>query len=122
MATNAGRVDRLLRRVGLKVPVKQRKKGWLGLIDDSCVRLRSEHRDHDWLYGFVHSQTDNGKVFQALSIIDEYSREFLAISVDRKRNWGDVIDVLSDLLIFRDIPLCIRSNKGEEFVALAVRD
>ncbi|MEO1495172.1 MAG: DDE-type integrase/transposase/recombinase [Pseudomonadota bacterium] len=67
--------------------------------DGSCVRLRPEHRDHVWSYDFVHCRTDDGKVFRTLNIIDEYSRECLAIRVDRRLDSGNVIDVLSDLFI-----------------------
>ena len=107
---------------GLKVPSKQPKKGRLWLNDGSCVRLRPEHRDHVWSYDFVHCRTDDGKAFRTLNIIDEYSRECLAIRVDRKLNSGNVIDVLSDLFILRGIPSFIRSDNGPEFVAQAVQD
>ena len=65
--------------------------------DGSCVRLRPERHDHVWNYDFVHCRTDDGKVFRMLNIIDEYSRECVAIRVDRKLNSRNVIDVLSDL-------------------------
>ena len=119
---NDKRVERLWRREGLKVPMKQPKKGRLWLNDGSCVRLRPERRDHVWSYDFVHSRTDDGKAFRTLNIIDEYSRECLAIRVDRKLNSGNVIDVLSDLFILRGIPSFIRSDNGPEFVAQAVQD
>ena len=73
-------------------------------------------------YDFVHCRTDDGKAFRTLSIIDEYSRECLAIRVDRKRNSGNVIDVLSDLFILRGVPSFIRSDNGLEFVAQAVQE
>ncbi|MEL7167683.1 MAG: IS3 family transposase [Pseudomonadota bacterium] len=119
---NDKRVERLWRREGLKVPMKQPKKGRLWLNDGSCVRLRPERRDHVWSYDFVHCQTDDGKAFRTLNIIDEYSRECLAIRVDRKLNSGNVIDALSDMFILRGIPSFIRSDNGPEFVAHAVRD
>ena len=52
---NDKRVERLWRREGLKVPMKQPKKGRLWLNDGSCVRLRPEYRNHVWSYDFVHS-------------------------------------------------------------------
>ncbi|MFY0624354.1 MAG: IS3 family transposase, partial [Pelagimonas sp.] len=119
---NDKRVERLWRREGLKVPMKQPKKGRLWLNDGSCVRLRPEYRDHVWSYDFVHCRTDDGKAFRTLNIIDEYSRECLAIRVDRKLNSGNVIDALSDLFILRGVPSFIRSDNGPEFVAKAVRD
>ncbi|MDP6876870.1 MAG: IS3 family transposase [Alphaproteobacteria bacterium] len=119
---NDKRVERLWRREGLKVPMKQPKKGRLWLNDGSCVRLRPEYRDHVWSYDFVHHRTDDGKAFRTLNILDEYSRECLAIRVKRKLNSTDVIDVLTDLFIMRGVPAFIRSDNGPEFVAEAVRD
>ena len=117
-----GRVERLWRREGLKVPPKQPKKGRLWLNDGSCVRLRPEYRNHVWSYDFVHCRTDDGKAFRTLNILDEFSRECLAIKVERKLNSTDVIDVLTDLFILRGPPAYIRSDNGPEFVAQAVRD
>ncbi|WP_145974921.1 IS3 family transposase, partial [Ruegeria atlantica] len=117
-----GRIERLWRREGLKVPAKQPKKGRLWLNDGSCVRLRPEHSNHVWSYDFVHCRTDDGKPFRTLNIIDEFSRECLAIRVKRKLNSADVIDALTDLFILRGTPSYIRSDNGPEFVALAVRD
>jgi len=119
---NDKRVERLWRREGLKVPMKQPKKGRLWLNDGSCVRLRPEYRNHVWSYDFVHCRTDDGRAFRTLNIIDEYSRECLAIRVDRKLNSGNVIDALSDLFILRGIPSFIRSDNGPEFIAQAVQD
>ncbi|WP_416914793.1 MAG: IS3 family transposase [Roseicyclus sp.] len=119
---NDKRVERLWRREGLKVPMQQPKKGRLWLNDGSCVRLRPEYRDHVWSYDFVHCRTEDGKVFRTLNILDEHSRECLAIKTKRKLNSGDVIDALSDLFIMRGVPAYIRSDNGPEFVAQAVRD
>ncbi|MBT6366260.1 MAG: IS3 family transposase [Bacteroidetes bacterium] len=117
-----GRIERLWRREGLKVPQKQPKKGRLWLNDGSCVRLRPEYRNHVWSYDFVHCRTDDGKVFRTLNILDEFSRECLAIKVDRKLNSTNVIDALTDLFILRGSPAFIRSDNGPEFIAQAVRD
>nr|WP_319388745.1 IS3 family transposase [uncultured Cohaesibacter sp.] len=119
---NDKRVERLWRREGLKVPMKQPKKGRLWLNDGSCIRLRPEYRNHVWSYDFVHCRTDDGKVFRTLNIIDEFSRECLAIKVKRKLNSGDVIDALTDLFIMRGVPGFIRSDNGPEFIAENVRD
>jgi putative transposase len=109
---NDKRIERLWRREGLKVPMKQPKKSRLWLNDGSCVRLRPECRDHVWSYDFVHHRTDDGKVFRTLNILDEFSRECLAIRVNRKLNSIDVIDVLTDLFILRGVPAFIRSDNG----------
>ena len=101
--------------------MKQPKKSRLWLNDGSCVRLRPEYRDHVWSYDFVHHRTDDGKVFRTLNILDEFSRECLAIRVNRKLNSVDVIDVLTDLFILRGVPAFIRSDNGPEFIAETVQ-
>ena len=119
---SVGRVERLWKREGLKVPRRQPKKGRLWLTDGSCIRLRPEYRNHVWSYDFVHCRTDAGKVFRTLSILDEFSRECLSVTVKRKRNSTDVIDALTDLSILRGPPAFVRSDNGPEFVARDVRN
>jgi len=118
---NHKRVERIWRREGLKVPQKQPKRGRLWLNDGSCIRLRPEHKDHVWSYDFVLARTADGGAFRILNIIDEYTRECLAIEVKRKLKSQDVIDQLFELFIFRGIPEHIRSDNGPEFTAKAVR-
>jgi putative transposase len=118
---NHKRVERIWRREGLKVPQKQPKRGRLWLNDGSCVRLRPEHKDHVWSYDFVMARTADGRAFRMLNIIDEYTRECLAILVARKITNQDVIDMLFNLFIFRGIPKYIRSDNGPEFTAKAIR-
>ena len=118
---SVGRVERLWKREGLKVPRKQPKKSRLWLNDGSCIRLRPEHRNHVWSYDFVHCRTDDGKAFRTLNILDEFSRECLSITVKRKLNSTDVIDALTDLFILRGPPAFVRSDNGPEFVAKDVR-
>ena len=121
-AVNIKRVERIWRREGLKVPARQPKKGRLWLNDGSCIRLRPEHPNHVWSYDFVEDHTHNGRKFRMLNVIDEFTRECIAIRIDRKLKSTDVIDVLSDLFILRGVPGHIRSDNGPEFVAKAVRD
>jgi len=118
---NDKRVERLWRREGLKVPGKQPKRGRLWLNDGSCIRLRAERADHVWSYDFVHHRTHDGRAFRMLNVLDEFTRESLAIRVRRKLSSTDVIDVLTDLFILRGVPGYIRSDNGPEFVAGAVR-
>lgn len=74
------------------------------------------------VFSTVHCRTDDGKVFRTLNIIDEFSRDCLAIKVDRKLNSTNVIDALADLFTMRGSPAFIRSDNGPEFIAKAVRD
>ena len=104
------------------MPMKQPKKGRLWLHDGSCVRLRPEYRNHVWSYDFVHHRTDDGRAFRTLNILDEHSRECLAIRVKRKLNSNEVIDALTDLFILRGVPAYIKSDNGPEFIAEAVRN
>ena len=121
-SVNHKQVERIWRKEGLKVPQKQPKRGRLWLNDGSCIRLRPEYKDHVWSYDFVMARTSDGKSFRMLNIIDEYTRECLAIDVKRKITSQDVVDRLFDLFIFRGIPEHIRSDNGPEFTAKAVRN
>ena len=118
---NKKRVERIWRREGLKVPQRQPKRGRLWLNDGSCIRLRPERANHVWAYDFVEDRTHDGRKLRMLNVVDEYTREALAIRVARRLNATDVIDVLSDLFILRGIPVHIRSDNGPEFIAKAVQ-
>jgi putative transposase len=115
------RVERIWRREGLKVPQKQKPRGRLWLNDGSCVRLRPEHRNHVWSYDFMSTYTSDGRTVRFLNVIDEYTRECVAIHVGRRINSNQVIDVLADAMIERGIPEYIRSDNGPEFVAKQLR-
>jgi len=121
-AVNVKRVERIWRREGLKVPAKQPKRKRLWLNDGSCIRLRPERPNHVWSYDFVEDRTHDGRKYRMLNVIDEFTRECLAIRIDRKLNSTAVIEVLSDLFILRGIPGHIRSDNGPEFIAKAVQD
>jgi len=119
---NAKRVERIWRREGLKVPKKQPKRGRLWLNDGSCVRLRPLYRGHVWSYDFVAERTHDGKTFRMLTVIDEHSRECLAIHVQRQLKSDDVLALLTDLFTRHGPPAHIRSDNGAEFTATAVRE
>ena len=80
---NVKRVYRLWRREGLRVPRKQRKKRRLGCSAKGCVRHRAAHLDQVWCYDFVSDQTVDGRTLKFLTLEDEYTRECLAIEVER---------------------------------------
>jgi putative transposase len=119
---NVKRVERIWRREGVKVPQKQPKRGRLWLNDGSCIRLRPEYPNHVWSNDFIEDRTHNGSKFRMLNVIDEFTRECIAIRVNRGLKAVDVIDVLSDLFILRGIPGHIRSDNGPEFIAKALRE
>ena len=117
---NRKRVHRLLRKEGLKVPRKTRKKQSLGHSDNSCTRRRAEHPNHIWCWDFIHDRTIFGKPLKWLAITDEYTRECLALEVDSSITADKVVDVLVDLFITRGSPMHIRSDNGPEFIADAI--
>lgn len=119
---NHKRVERIWREESLKIPRKQPKRGRLYLNDGSCIRLRPLYRHHVWSYDFVADILADGSKIRMLTVIDEYSRECLAIRVATKLNSADVLDVLSDLFLLRGLPDYIRSDNGSEFTASALRN
>ncbi|WP_267352133.1 IS3 family transposase [Sphingomonas sp. GM_Shp_2] len=120
-SVNHKRVERIWRREGLKVPQRQPKRGRLWLNDGSCIRLRPEYPGHVWAYDFVEERTHDGRKFRILTIIDEASRECLALIVSRQLRHEDVLAALADLFIERGPPAHIRSDNGSEFIATAVQ-
>jgi putative transposase len=115
------RVQRIWRREGLKVPQKRRPRGRLWLNDGSCIWLRAERANHVWSYDFVSAMTHDGRTLRMLVLIDEYTRECLAIRVARRLGSYEVIETLADVMLFRGIPEHIRSDNGPEFVAKELR-
>ena len=119
---NHKRVERIWREEGLKVPKKQPKRGRLWLADGSCIRLRPLYRHHHvWAYDFVADRTDDGRPLKMLTVLDEYSRECLAILVARRLQADDVLEALTELFVRHGPPAHIRSDNGPEFTATVVR-
>jgi putative transposase len=118
---SVSRVARIWRREGLKVPVKQPKRRRLWLADGSCIRLLPERANHVWAYDFVEDRTSDGRKYRMLNIVDEFTRECLAIKVARKLNSMNVIETLADLFVLRGVPAHVRSDQGPEFIAEAVK-
>lgn len=116
------RVERIWKREGLKVPQKQPKRARLWLNDGSCVRLRPSRPNEVWSYDFVADRTHDGRPYRIMSLIDEYTRECLALPVQRKLNSEDVLQTLADAMVVRGVPAYIRSDNGPEMTARAVRD
>jgi putative transposase len=98
---NHKRLERIWRQEGLKAPQKQPKRGRLWLTDGSCVRLRPCWPNHVWSYDFVMARTHDGRAFRLLTIIDEYTRECLAIEVSRRLSADAVLYRLTELFVSR---------------------
>ena len=92
---NHKHVERIWRCEGLKVPAKQPKRSRLWLNDGSCIRLRPRYPHHVWSYDFMQDRTHNGQAFRILTVIDEYTRECLAVKVKRQLNHEDVLACLA---------------------------
>lgn len=90
--------------------------------DDTCVRLRPVRPNHVWSYDFVHGRTSDGLPLRFLTVIDEYTRECLAIDIGRSLKAEDVLARLQGLFLRRGLPECIRSDNGAEFTAIKVRE
>ncbi len=116
------RMERIWREEGLKVPRRQPKRARLWLADGSCVRRRAERPNHVWSYDFVHDRTHDSRAFRMLVIMDEYTRECVAIDVARQLRSDDVLARLADLFVRRGTPRYIRSDNGSEFTAIRVRE
>jgi transposase InsO family protein len=119
---NHKRVERIWRQEGLKVPQRQPKRSRLWMNDGSCVRRRAEYPDHVWSYDFVLDRTQDGRPLRMLTLVDEYTRECLAIVVARSLKAEDVLDCLAEIFVSRGTPMYLRSDNGSEFTAHRVRE
>lgn len=121
-AVNRKRVQRLWREYGLKVPAQQSKRRRLGEGEAGAIRLRPSAPNECWCYDFIYDQTEDGRMLKILPVLDEYTRECLAIPVQRSLNADDVVRTLEGLALTRGAPRYIRSDNGPEFIARAVKD
>ena len=119
---NTKRVERIWRVEGLQGPPRQPKRGRLWLTDGSCVRLRPEYPNHVWAYDFMTDRTHDGKAFRLLTVLDECTRECLAIAVARRPTADDVLATLTRLFVDRGVPAHLQSDNGPEFCARVVRE
>ena len=121
LRVNVKRVQRLWREEGLKVPRKQGKKRRLGTSENGCQRRVAGRPNEVWSYDFVSDQTREGRRLKYLCVVDEYTRECLALAVGRSFRAKEVIAVLAGLIAQRGAPAHLRSDNGPEFVAVAVQ-
>ncbi|HEV2126947.1 MAG TPA: DDE-type integrase/transposase/recombinase, partial [Chloroflexota bacterium] len=118
---NRKRVQRLWREAGLKVVRKQRKRQRLGSSENGCTRQQAQRKNHVWSYDFTMDQTAEGRRLKLMPVIDEFTRERLAIEVERSLTARDVISTLAYLFRVHGEPEHIRSDNGPEFIANAVK-
>ena len=114
---NRKRVHRLWREAGLQVPRKAQKRRRVGAGENSTVRLAPERPNHVWCYDFVFDATDDGRALKLLPVLDEHTRECLALVVGRSLTSRHVVATLDRLIAERGAPAFVRSDNGSEFVA-----
>jgi len=118
---NHKRVYRLWKQEKFCVPRKTHKKRRLGCSDNGIVRQRATHKNHVWAWDFIHDRDERGRPLKIFSLIDEYTRECLALEVERSITAADVIDILARVFLMHGLPEHIRSDNGPEFIAGAIR-
>ena len=121
-AVNRKRIQRLWREADLKVAAsRKRKRQRLGTSENGCTRRRAEYPGHLWSYDFAMDATEEGRRLKVMPIVDEYTRECLALEVERSITSEDVVETLDRLFTKRGAPGFIRSDNGPEFIAEAVK-
>ncbi len=121
MRVNIKRVARLWRQERLRVPQRQHKRRRLGHGGNSMQRRSATRMNEVWSYDFVFDQTEDGRRLKWLPICDEFTRESVALEVERRMEARDVVRVLAAAVAERGAPAYIRSDNGPEFIAKAVR-
>lgn len=124
-SVNLKRVHRLWKELGLRRPVRRRKPSKLGpkpgSSANSCVNQPARFKNDVWTYDFVADRTVCGGSLKWLTLVDEYTRECLALHVDRSLTGTDVRRVLAGVVGRRGAPTRIRSDNGSEFICEALR-
>jgi len=117
------RVQRLWREEGLRVPVRRRKRQRLGESTVPAKRLSAERPDHVWALDFQFDQTADGRVLKLLHVVDEFTREALAIECRRRIDADATVARLDRLIAARGrAPGHVRCDNGPELTANALRD
>jgi putative transposase len=120
---NRKAIQRLWREEGLRVPIQRRKRQRLGASTCPADRLAAEHPDHVWALDYQFDQTTDGRILKLLNIVDEHTREALAIQVDRRIDADATVKVLDHLVAERGTtPGFIRCDNRPELTANALRD
>ena len=117
---NFKRVYRLWCQEGLKVPQKQRKKLSGGCSANACDRKRPAYYNHIWSYDFLSERLENGRLVKLLVVLDEFTRECLAIDASKSIKSRKVVELLRYLFLVRGAPAYLRSDNGPEFVSREV--
>jgi putative transposase len=122
LSLNRKRVQRIWREEGLRVPARAKKRRRLGESTTAADRLKAEHPNHVWALDYQHDATDDGRELKFLNVVDEFTREALAIEVDRTINAEETVAVLKRLAAERGAPANIRADNGPELTAPVLRE
>ena len=119
---NRKRVARIWREEGLRVPVKAKKRRRIGNSTVPANRLSAQYPNHVWALDFQHDASSDGRELKFLNVVDEFTREALAIKVDRTINADQTVAVLERLAKERGVPANIRADNGPELTAAVLRE
>ena len=112
---NRKRVQRLRREEGLRVPKRRRKRQRLGESTVPAERLTAERPDQVWALDFQFDQTSDGRLLKLLHVVDEHTREALAVRCDRRIDADATVAVLDRLVAARGTaPEQVRCDNGPE--------
>ena len=100
---NHKKVERIWREEGLQLPQRHKKRRRLYHKDASIIRLRPTHPNHVWSIDFVHDKLDSGRSYKMLTVLDEYTRQALAVAVRTRMGAEDVLEALYPLLMRREV-------------------
>jgi putative transposase len=118
LKVNHKRVHRVWKQIGLQCPVRRKRKR---SQHSGSVPQEAADPNHVWTYDFVFDTTSDGRTLKFLTLIDEFTRECLAIKVERRLPAKAVIEVLEQVLAKRGVPEFLRSDNGPEFMAEAIQ-
>jgi putative transposase len=119
---NRKRTQRIWREEGLRVPAKAKKRRRIGASTVPAQRLCACRPNHVWALDFQHDATEDGRELKFLNVVDEFTREALAIEVDRTINADATVTVLERLAKERGAPANIRADNGPELIAWVLRE
>jgi len=116
---NHKRVHRLWKAAGLSIPARKTRKRLRRLVVTREVQARRP--DGVWCLDFAQDRTIHGTKLRVLCVTDEFTRESLALEVERSFHSEQVCRVLEGLFVSRGIPAALRMDNGPEFIALALK-
>lgn len=119
---NRKRVQRIWREEGLRVPAKTKKRRRLGESTTAADRLKAEYPNHVWALDYQHDATSDGRELKFLNVVDEFTREALAIEVERSIDAEETVAVLARLAAKRGAPANLRADNGPELTAAVLRE